>query len=118
MENVFNKTCYFIIGKNLYRGKILKNKKNKYVIKTEKDVFNGDYDTNIHYIKKNEVIFKEVDLKDFIANIHNNYLIDVITNKVDIYYYKRILRRLHDYFPKNVDVIDLANIIERNNPEN
>jgi hypothetical protein len=110
MGNVFNKTCYFLFEDTIFRGIILKNKGNKYVVKSEeKSRFGNEYWGDIAYIKKEEVKFYEVDFKDYIDNISNKYLMDVLTNNVDTIYYSLLVGRLFKFFPNNEIINKMRN---------
>ena len=122
MGNVFNKTCYFIINNQLYRGKILKNKKNKYLIKSQSKLsIHNDY-SDIICIKKEEVMFKESDIRiqNLIEDMSSKYLADVLTNsltpQLNSLPYHLFVQRLITYFPRNKTIIEMRDSLKRNYP--
>lgn len=113
MENRFGHTAYFFVSNKICKGKVLKNKKNKYVIKlddTSTIWIHGRSmsDSNIFYVKKTDVIFgiKEVEKK--IEIFYNQYLMDVIIDDLTEFdKYVSIFKSLKIYFPKNQLVIEI-----------
>lgn len=109
MDSVYNKKCYFLLNEKYYSGTIMKHKKNKYLIKTNREIFMGCKCLKIISLDIKDIYFGK-DMEKIIENQICLYIAEALINNESTM--MGTMKTLCDLFPSKSNLKEIKLIVQ------